>query len=81
LQRAPGKTKLLHKVKALEQVRELHHVRCIDINSASCDNDHAVVPEKERQKMRIENTLLRLSVGLEAWEDIQDDLKHALEKV
>lgn len=39
---------------------------------------HAVVPEEERRKMGIENTLLRLSVGLEAWEDIQEDLEQAL---
>ncbi|NEU32050.1 methionine gamma-lyase [bacterium LRH843] len=39
---------------------------------------HAVVPEEERLKMRISDTLIRLSVGLEAWEDIWDDLKQAL---
>jgi len=38
---------------------------------------HAVVPEEERRKMGIENTLLRLSVGLEAWEDIKEDLEQA----
>lgn len=42
---------------------------------------HAVIPEEERRKMGIDDTLLRLSVGLEAWEDIQDDLKQALEKI
>jgi methionine-gamma-lyase len=42
---------------------------------------HAVVPEEERRKMGIDNTLLRLSVGLEAWEDIQEDLEQALAKV
>ncbi|WP_066258175.1 methionine gamma-lyase [Neobacillus drentensis] len=42
---------------------------------------HAVIPEEERRKMGIEDTLLRLSVGLEAWEDIQADLEQALEKV
>lgn len=42
---------------------------------------HAVVPEEERRKMGIENTLLRLSVGLEAWEDIKEDLEQALEKL
>lgn len=42
---------------------------------------HAVVPEEERKKMGIEDTLLRLSVGLEAWEDIKDDLAQALEKI
>ncbi|KKI89139.1 methionine gamma-lyase [Bacillus sp. SA1-12] len=40
---------------------------------------HAVVPEEARQKMGISNQLLRLSVGLEAWEDIWEDLKQALD--
>jgi methionine-gamma-lyase len=42
---------------------------------------HAVIPEEERSKMGIDHTLLRLSVGLEAWEDIQEDLEQALEKI
>jgi methionine-gamma-lyase len=42
---------------------------------------HAVVPEEERRKMGIEDTLLRLSVGLEAWEDIQADIEQALKKI
>ncbi len=42
---------------------------------------HAVVPEEDRRKMGIEDTLLRLSVGLEAWEDIKEDLEQALEKI
>ncbi|MEH7255758.1 methionine gamma-lyase [Neobacillus niacini] len=42
---------------------------------------HAVVPEEERRKMGIEDTLLRLSVGLEAWEDIKEDLEQALAKI
>ncbi|MFZ7944910.1 MULTISPECIES: methionine gamma-lyase [Bacillaceae] len=42
---------------------------------------HAVVPEEERRKMGIENTLLRLSVGLEAWEDIKEDLEQAFTEI
>ncbi|MBI0576641.1 methionine gamma-lyase [Neobacillus cucumis] len=42
---------------------------------------HAVVPKEERRKMGITENLLRLSVGLEAWEDIIDDLDQALEKI
>jgi methionine-gamma-lyase len=42
---------------------------------------HAVVPQKERLKMGIGDSLLRLSVGLEAWEDIRDDLEQALTKL
>lgn len=39
---------------------------------------HAVVPEEERIKMGITDNLIRLSVGLEAWEDIWEDLNQAL---
>lgn len=39
---------------------------------------HAVVPEEERRKMGITDTLIRMSVGLEAWEDIWADLDQAL---
>jgi methionine-gamma-lyase len=42
---------------------------------------HAVVPELERRKMGIEDTLLRLSVGLEAWEDLKEDIEQAFEKM
>ncbi|SFD58189.1 methionine-gamma-lyase [Bacillus sp. OV194] len=42
---------------------------------------HAVVPEQEREKMGIKQNLLRLSVGLEAWQDIWADLEQALQSV
>ncbi|HWO97183.1 MAG TPA: methionine gamma-lyase [Bacillus sp. (in: firmicutes)] len=42
---------------------------------------HAVVPENIRKEMGITDQLLRLSVGLEAWEDIWEDLQSALNKM
>jgi methionine-gamma-lyase len=42
---------------------------------------HAVVPEKSRLEMGITDQLIRLSVGLEDWEDIWEDLKQALDKI
>lgn len=42
---------------------------------------HAVVPAEERLKMGITDQLIRLSVGLEAWEDIWEDLKQALDQL
>ncbi|TQS72083.1 methionine gamma-lyase [Ornithinibacillus gellani] len=42
---------------------------------------HAVVPEEARGKMGITDQLIRLSVGLEAWEDIWTDLEQALNKL
>lgn len=42
---------------------------------------HAVVPEEDRLTMGITDQLVRLSVGLEAWEDIWEDLKQALDSL
>lgn len=42
---------------------------------------HAVVPKEEREKMYITDELIRLSVGLEAWEDIWEDLEQALNTI
>ncbi|MDM5339407.1 methionine gamma-lyase [Fictibacillus enclensis] len=39
---------------------------------------HSGVPEHERENMGIPQNLLRLSVGLEAWQDIWADLEQAL---
>jgi len=42
---------------------------------------HSVIPLEQRLKMGITDNMLRLSVGLEAWEDIWDDLLQALNKL
>lgn len=42
---------------------------------------HAVVPLETRKTMKITDQLIRLSVGLEAWEDIWADLEQALNKI
>ncbi|MGY0693337.1 methionine gamma-lyase [Virgibacillus sp. FSP13] len=42
---------------------------------------HAVIPEEFRREMRITDQLIRLSVGLEAWEDIWNDLEQALNSI
>ncbi len=42
---------------------------------------HSVIPQEIREQMGIEDTLIRLSVGLEAWEDIQSDLEQAFTKI
>lgn len=42
---------------------------------------HAVVPKESREEMGIDDTLLRLSVGLESWEDIRNDLEQALNTI
>ncbi|WP_173918456.1 methionine gamma-lyase [Halobacillus sp. Marseille-Q1614] len=40
---------------------------------------HSLIPKEEREKMGIDDSLLRLSVGLEDWEDIWQDLQQALQ--
>lgn len=42
---------------------------------------HAVVPPEERMKMEISDSLIRMSCGLEAWEDIWNDLNQSLNKL
>ncbi|MEW4286366.1 methionine gamma-lyase [Priestia koreensis] len=42
---------------------------------------HSVIPAQERVEMGITDQLIRLSVGLEAWEDIWDDLSQALDTI
>ncbi|MFC7063304.1 methionine gamma-lyase [Halobacillus seohaensis] len=42
---------------------------------------HAVIPESKRIKMGIDDSLLRLSVGLEEWEDIWLDLEQSLNRL
>ncbi|WP_410984137.1 methionine gamma-lyase [Bacillus cereus] len=42
---------------------------------------HAVIPAEVRHEMGIFDNLIRLSIGLEAWEDITLDLADALQKL
>ncbi|HEX6594027.1 MAG TPA: methionine gamma-lyase [Bacillota bacterium] len=42
---------------------------------------HAVIPEETRIEMGIRHSLIRLSVGLEAWEDLWKDLEQALDTI
>ncbi|KFZ43087.1 methionine gamma-lyase [Anoxybacillus flavithermus] len=71
--------------------RLLNHLRLIHIAVSLGDTEtliqhpatmtHAVVPGEVRKKMGISDSLLRLSVGLEAWEDIWEDLAQALNQL
>ncbi|MGH0429075.1 methionine gamma-lyase [Bacillus hominis] len=42
---------------------------------------HAAIPAELRKEMGIFDNLIRLSVGLESWEDIVSDLEQALKKI
>jgi cystathionine beta-lyase/cystathionine gamma-synthase len=39
---------------------------------------HSGIPEEERAKLGITDTLIRLSIGLEETDDLIDDLNNAL---
>jgi len=42
---------------------------------------HASIPAEERRKIGLTDSLIRLSVGVESFEDLRDDLDHALTQV
>lgn len=42
---------------------------------------HSVIPQLSREQMGITDQLVRLSVGLEAWEDVWEDLEQALDQL
>lgn len=42
---------------------------------------HSVIPEESRKQMGVTDQLIRVSVGLEAWEDIWEDLEQALNQL
>jgi len=71
-----------------EETQEiLNHLKMIKIAVSLGDTEtliqhpatmtHSVVPKKLQQKMGITDNMIRMSVGLEAWEDIVDDLQQA----
>jgi len=71
-----------------DAVKFVNHLRLVPIAVSLGDAEtliqhpasmtHAVVPAQIRKEMGISDTLLRLSVGLEAWEDIWQDIESAL---
>lgn len=42
---------------------------------------HASVPDEERAKLGIDDSLIRLSVGVESCKDLIDDLRAALDSI
>jgi len=42
---------------------------------------HASLPDEEKRKMGMEPGAIRLSVGLEDWHDIAEDLREALDHI
>jgi cystathionine gamma-lyase len=42
---------------------------------------HASIPAEERRKIGLTDSLIRLSVGVEEFKDLRDDLAHALDHI
>ena len=42
---------------------------------------HAAVPDDQRQQLGIHDDLVRLSVGIEDVEDLEEDLTQALDRI
>ncbi|WP_078379387.1 methionine gamma-lyase [Sutcliffiella halmapala] len=76
------------KAEAQQLLNELHLIKiAVSLGDAEtliqhpATMTHAVVPKENREQMGITDSLIRLSVGLEAKEDIWQDLKQALDKL
>ena len=75
----PAGKLLMNSVELCALAESLGAVETMITHPASMT--HADVPEEERHARGLTDGLVRLSVGIEAPEDIVDDLKMALEKV
>lgn len=68
--------RMLNQVKLIKLAVSLGDTETLIQHPATMT--HSVVPEEDRLKMGITDQLIRLSVGIEAWEDIWADLEQAL---
>ena len=68
---------LISKLDVITFAESLAGVESLIGHSASMS--HASIPKKERLKMGISDSLMRLSVGIEDSDDLIADLKHALD--
>lgn len=71
--------KFLNAVKVIKLAVSLGDIDSLIQHPATMT--HKIVPEKERLEMGITDTMIRLSIGLEAWEDLWEDLEQALEVI
>ena len=71
-----GGKKLMDRVKIFARAASLGDTRSLIVHSAS--TSHRAVPREQRMALGITDGLVRLSVGVEAWEDLIVDLEQAL---
>ena len=70
--------KLMESVALFSLAESLGGVESLINHPASMT--HASIPREERMKNGLSDSLIRLSIGVEDYEDLLDDLKQALEK-
>jgi cystathionine gamma-lyase len=68
--------KFLSKLKLFTLAASLGGVESLVLHPATYS--HRILPEKERKKLGISDSLIRLSVGIEHREDLKKDLAQAL---
>lgn len=68
--------KVMDRVKIFARAASLGDTRSLIVHSAS--TSHRAVPPEQRQAIGITDGLVRLSIGIEAAEDLIADLDHAL---
>jgi len=71
--------KLMESVELFSLAESLGGVESLINHPASMT--HASIPREERMKNGLSDSLMRLSIGVEDFEDLLDDLSQALEKV
>jgi cystathionine gamma-synthase/cystathionine gamma-lyase len=69
--------KFLSKLKLFTLAASLGGVESLVLHPATYS--HRILPEKERKKLGISDSLIRLSVGIEHREDLKKDLEQALQ--
>ena len=72
-------TKLMESVKIFSLAESLGGVESLINHPASMT--HASIPKEERIKSGLVDSLIRLSIGVEDFEDLTADLEQALKKV
>lgn len=77
----PGREKVLRFMRAVKLPLKAVSLGGVEsILSYPATMSHAAVPPEERRRLGIGDGLVRLSVGLEAPEDLQEDLERALQQ-
>ena len=66
----------LNRMKLIKIAVSLGDVETLICHPSSMT--HAIIPEADRIEMGVTDQLLRVSVGLENWEDLWDDIEQAL---